>query len=334
MKNKPIKRHLSKKAILQSLADIISLERQTIAGIVRHLDDRYVQALTLMYNCPGKVIVTGVGKSGIIARKIAGTLSSTGTPSIFLHPTDALHGDLGAVQKRDVILALGKSGESTELNDILPVMKKIGVKIIAISATRRSALADHADVLLYTEIRKEACPLNLAPTNSTTAALVVGDALAITLMKMRDFKPEEYALFHPGGKLGKQLLLTVGDLMRTGSRNPVVRENDSVKNLLTIMTQKMAGAAAVVNRTGKLTGLVTDFDVRQIIESGENIFSKSIPEIMNAHPTAVTPEIKAIDALQLMEKRKKPISLLPVVDKRGRAAGLIHIHDILSKGLG
>lgn len=319
--------------IIKEVIKVVESEKNAIAGLEKHIGNEYKKAVEMLFRCKGKVILTGMGKSGMIAQKIAATMVSTGTLAVYLHPADGMHGDLGIVKKNDVVLAIGKSGESDELLGILPVIKKIGAKVISITANMNSTLSSYSDVVLYTRVVKEACPLDLAPTCSTTAALVVGDALAVTLMKMRNFRAKDFALYHPGGKLGKRLLLTAGEIMRTGERNPLIKINDTIKNMLFVITEKMAGAVSVVDNKGRLTGLVTDYDVRKVIERGENIFKKSIKDIMNTDPQYIYPNLKASKVLEIMENREKPISLLPVVSKNKKVVGMIHIHDILSRGL-
>ncbi|MCX5782700.1 MAG: KpsF/GutQ family sugar-phosphate isomerase [Elusimicrobia bacterium] len=319
--------------IIKEVLKVIEIEKKTIEDLSRHIGKEYKKTVEMIFKCKGKVIVTGIGKSGLIAQKIASTFVSTGTLAVYMHTADAMHGDLGIVEKKDIVIAIGKSGESNELLAILPVIKKIGAKVISITANSSSTLSKYSDVILYTKIEKEACPLDLAPTCSTTAALVVGDALAVALMKMRHFKKKDFALYHPGGKLGKRLLLTVGDIMRSGERNPVIKINDTVKNMLFTITEKMSGAVSVVDKNGKLKGLVADYDIRKTIERGENLFKKKISEIMKPDPLYIFPNIKASKALEIMENRDKPISLLPVVDKNKKVIGMLHIHDILAKGL-
>ena len=248
--------------ITKEVLKVVESEKNAIAELAKHVGNEYKKAVEMLFRCKGKVILTGMGKSGMIAQKIAATMVSTGTLAVYLHPADGMHGDLGIVKKSDVVLAIGKSGESDELLGILPVIKKIGAKVISITANRNSTLSSYSDVVLYTRVLKEACPLDLAPTCSTTAALVAGDALAVTLMKMRNFKKKDFALYHPGGKLGKRLLLTAGEIMRSGERNPVIGINDTIKNMLFVITEKMTGAVSVVDKKGRLIGLGTDYVVR------------------------------------------------------------------------
>ncbi|RMF92988.1 MAG: KpsF/GutQ family sugar-phosphate isomerase [Nitrospinota bacterium] len=319
--------------ILQEIRRVLEAEISTLITVRDCVDDSYEKAVSLLYGCTGKVVVTGIGKSGIIAQKIAATMASTGTLALYLHPADGMHGNLGVVRENDVLLAISKSGESEELLGILPSLHQIGVRIITITANPASTLARHSDVVLQTPIEREACPLDLAPTSSTTAALAVGDALALTLMKLKDFKPEHFALYHPGGRLGKRLLLRVKDLMRSGENNPIIRVEESVSTMLCEITRKMTGAVSVVDKDGYLVGLVTDYDIRRALETGKDIFSLTIPQIMNPHPTTIYEDEKAVVALEIMENRERPFSLLPVLNHEERVVGMIHLHDIIGRGL-
>ncbi len=319
--------------ILSEINRVLELEGRTLERLRKAVGPAYEKAVLLLYSCPGKVIVTGIGKSGIIAQKIASTLVSTGTPAMFLHPAEGAHGDIGIAHKDDVILAITKSGESEELIALLPSVRRIGARLIAITANADSTVARRSDIVLLTPVEEEACPLNMAPTCSTTAALVVGDALAMALMKLRNFQPDDFALYHPGGQIGKRLLLTVGDLMRTGARNPVVHVQASVQEMFSEITAKHTGAVSIVDDAGKLVGLVTDYDIRRAIGEGLNIFTMSLREIMNPNPVRVTVEEKAIQALRIMEDREKPLAVLPVVDAESVVRGMIHLHDLIDKGL-
>lgn len=319
--------------ILAEINRVMELEGRTVARLRESVGPAYEEAVRLIYACPGKVILTGIGKSGIIAQKIAATLVSTGTPAMFLHPTEGMHGDIGIAHKDDVIIAISKSGESDELIGLLPTIRRIGARLIAIIAKADSTLARNSDIVLPTPLEEEACPLNMAPTCSTTAALVVGDALAMALMKLRDFQPEEFALYHPGGQIGKRLVLTVRDLMRTGSRNPAVHVRASVQELFSEITAKHLGAVSIVDDAGKLIGLVTDYDIRHAVGEGRDIFKMSIPEIMNPTPIRIQADEKAVEALRLMEEREKPLAVLPVVESDRRVCGMIHLHDLIDKGL-
>jgi arabinose-5-phosphate isomerase len=319
--------------ILSEIKRVIELENRTVARLCETVGPAYEEAVRLLYACPGKVILTGIGKSGIIAQKIASTLASTGMPALFLHPTEGMHGDIGIARKEDVIIAIGRSGESEELIALLPSIRKIGARLISITAKADSTMARHSDIVLVTPVDEEACPLNMAPTCSTTAALVVGDALAMALMKLRNIQPEEFAQYHPGGQLGKRLLLTVRDLMRTGPRNPVVPITASVKDLFSEITDKHLGAVSIVDDAGILVGLVTDYDIRRAVGEGRNIFSMTITQIMNPKPIAIAADNKAIRALRIMEEREKPLAVLPVIEENRMVCGMIHLHDLIDKGL-
>jgi arabinose-5-phosphate isomerase len=319
--------------ILNELRRVIRLEAKTLAHLEESLTPQFEEAVKMLQACQGKVILMGVGKSGLIANKISATMVSTGTPAVFLHGSEGMHGDIGIVAKDDIVIAVGKSGESEELLVLLPFIRKIGARIISITAKAESALARGSDLVLMTPIEEEACPLNMAPTCSTTAALVLGDAMAMALMKLRNFQPDDFALFHPGGQLGKRLLLTVGDCMRKGEANPVIDVSQSIRTMLCEMTSKRAGALSVIDEQQQLLGLVTDFDIRRTLEDGQDPLGLTIAEMMNAKPNWVYEDEKAITTLEFMEKREKPISVLPVLNRQGKVVGMIHLHDLISRGL-
>lgn len=319
--------------IRKEIAAVVATQAKSLIDVKPFIDSSFEAAVNALYRCKGKVVVTGIGKSGLIAQKIASTLSSTGTPSIFLHPVEGMHGNLGALQKSDVVLAIGKSGESEELLGILPAIRKIGAKIISLTSERTSSLARQSDVVLAVPIKREACPLNLAPTTSSTVSLVVGDAIAIALMKMRGFNETNFALYHPGGLLGRRLLLKMSDVMRAGDMNPVANVNDSMTNLLIEMSRKWTGAVSIVNGSGRLVGLVTDYDVRKAFAEGKAIKNVKIRQIMNPKPIFIYADDMAVRALEVMESRKKPLTVLPVIDRKRRAVGMVHLHDLVRKGL-
>lgn len=319
--------------ILEEMRRVIDLEGKTIAELRNNLGPDFEEAIRLLYTCVGKVILTGVGKSGIIAQKIAATMVSTGTPAMFMHGADGLHGEVGILKKEDVLIAIGKSGESEELVTLLPVVRKIGAKVISITTQAQSTMARNSDLVLVTPVEEEACPLNMAPTCSTTAALVLGDAMAMALMKLRNFQPADFALFHPGGQLGKRLLLTVGDMMRSGEANPMIHVSSDARTMLYEITSKRAGAVSVVDDNQHLLGLVTDYDIRRVLESGKDFFTMAISDVMNPKPNFVYLEEKAFHALELMEKREKPISVLPVLDRQEKVVGMVHLHDLVARGL-
>ena len=319
--------------ILAEIRRVIDLEVRTINALKPTLGPAYEEAVRWLFDCQGKVVVTGVGKSGVIAQKISATMVSTGTPAVFLHSAEGMHGGVGIIKQDDIVLAVGKSGESDELLAILPVARKIGAKVISMTAQPHSSMAKRSDLVLHTPIEEEACPLNMAPTCSTTTALVVGDALAVTLMKLRDFRPDDFAINHPGGQLGKRLLLTVGDLMRSGEANPVVHQAKDVRFMLAEMTRQRAGAVSIIDDERRLLGLVTDYDVRQALEAQKDVFGLTIRDIMNAAPEFVFEDENAYSALEKMEKRAKPISVLPVLNRQERVVGMIHLHDLVARGL-
>ena len=319
--------------ILAEIARVMELEARTLTRLREGVGPAYEEAVRLIYACPGKVILTGMGKSGIVAQKIASTMVSTGTPAMFMHPAEGMHGDIGIAHKDDVIIAISKSGESDELIALLPTIRRIGARFIAITPKAESTIARYADIVLVTPVEEEACPLNMAPTCSTTAALVVGDALAMALMKLRNFQPEDFALYHPGGQLGKRLLLTVSDIMRSGEANPIIGVTAGLSNMLCEITSKRAGAVSVVDDDHHLLGLVTDYDIRRVLEKGGDILAMTVPEIMNKKPTFVYVDEKAIRALEIMENREKPFLVLPVLDRREKVVGMIHLHDLVARGL-
>jgi arabinose-5-phosphate isomerase len=320
--------------ILNEIDRVFRLEIETLTKVREAVDENYARAARLLFECSGKVVVTGMGKSGVIAQKISATMVSTGTLAIFLHPGDALHGDVGVIREGDVVVAISKSGETEELLNIFPYVKKVGVPIISITAGLESTVAKESEVVLFTPVDEEACPLNLAPTSSTTAALVVGDALAIALMRMRGLEPDQFAQLHPGGQLGKRLLMTVADIMRSGKDNPMVDIHCEVREMLVEISSKRCGAVSVVNDKGLLVGLVTDYDLRRAMERGGDIFSQSIQDIMNVNPTPIFSDDMAVTALTLMEDRDRPFLVVPVVERASeQVVGMVHLHDLVAKGL-
>lgn len=316
---------------LEQAREVLLLEADCVKRQAELLGEDFVKAIELILQCQGRVIVTGMGKSGLVGRKISATLSSTGTPSFFLHPGEGIHGDLGMVTPSDVVIAISQSGEVDEVLAVLPTIKILGAPIISITGSKNSSLAENSDLSLIVAVEKEACPLGLAPTASTTATLALGDALAVVLLNARNFRPEDFALFHPGGTLGRRLLLTVEKLMHTGDRNPVISENRVIRDALIIMTSHgNHGAAIVVNESGVLTGIVTDGDLRRILNKYEEPLTLPIEQVMTRDPRTISKEKLAAEAMHIMED--KHITVLPVVDPEGRPAGIIHLHDII-KGL-
>ena len=310
---------------------ILLQEADAIRSMSERLDENFARAVDLMYGCTGKIIISGMGKSGIIGQKIAATLSSTGTTAIFLHPADAAHGDLGVVSERDTVICLSKSGMTEELNFILPALRERKVAIIAFTGNPRSYLAMNADVVLDTGIDQEACPYDLAPTTSTTAMLAMGDALAMCLMKKKNFTDQEFALTHPKGSLGKQLTMRVGDVMAQGDALPVVQEEATISDLILEMTSKRYGVSGVVDAEGRLTGIFTDGDLRRLVQTGESFLDKKASEVMTSHPKTVTADMMAKACLELLETWR--ITQLMVCDKERCPVGIVHIHDLVTLGL-
>jgi arabinose-5-phosphate isomerase len=311
---------------LRLAREVLEIEAQAVAALASRLDGRFLDALRLILACRGRVIVTGIGKSGQIGRKIASTLASTGTPSFFVHPGEASHGDLGMITQDDVVLALSHSGESDELMTILPLVKRLGAPLIAMTGNPQSALASLADVVLDAGVEKEACPLNLAPTASTTAALALGDALAVAALDARGFGHEDFARSHPGGTLGRRLLTHVRDVMRTGDDVPVVTAGASFADAVLEISKKRMGMTAVVGADRRLAGIFTDGDLRRALGRGIDVHATPIDAVMTHNPRSIRPEALAAEAVELMEKHKT--TQLPVVDPSGRLVGALNIHDL------
>lgn len=319
---------------LEVAARVLHDEAEAILKLIDRLDTSFEDAVNLISHSSGRVILTGMGKSGHIAKKVSATMASTGTPSFFLHPAEGIHGDLGMVTAQDVIIAYSNSGETGEILNIIPSVKRIGAKMIAVVGNVNSTLAKNSDVVLYAGAEKEADSLGLAPTSSTTAALALGDALAVTLMEKMHFTADNFAVFHPGGSLGRRLLLTVEMVMHKGDNNPVIFENSSIKDALFAMTDKGLGAVSVIDENYMLQGLMTDGDVRRGLENGINFLSLLVKEGMTKKPIVITPDKLAAEALHLMEKHvPHPITVLPVVDNNGKSVGMIHITDLLRQGV-
>ncbi len=280
----------------------LKIEAEAIKSLMRRINKDFNTAVDLLYKCKGKVVVTGIGKSGLIGQKIASTLTGTGTPAFFLHPAEGIHGDLGILSKNDIVIAISNSGETEEILKILPSIKRLGIKLIAMTGGLKSNLAKAADVILDTSVKEEACPLNLAPTASTTATLALGDALAVALLELRGFKEEDFALIHPGGALGKKLLLRVSDLMHTGSEIPLVKINTKMKEVLLEMTSKRFGITGVLNDAGELIGVITDGDLRRALEKYPDILERTSAEIMTTSPKKIEKTALAAKALKIMEE--------------------------------
>jgi arabinose-5-phosphate isomerase len=310
---------------------ILEQEARAIHLIAERLDKHFSDAVELLASCQGKIIISGMGKSGIIAQKIAATMSSTGSTALFLHPADAAHGDLGIVGHEDIVICLSKSGTTEELNFIIPALRQIGARIIAMTGNQRSFLALNADITLDTGIEKEACPYDLAPTTSTTAMLAMGDALAIALMQQKTFTQRDFALTHPKGSLGRRLTVKVTDIMAKGKAIPLVAESASVTDLILEMTSKRYGVSAVVNSEGALCGIFTDGDLRRLVQSGREFLSLNAGSVMTAHPKTVKTSTMAKECLDLLETYR--ITQLLVCDDEQRPVGMVHIHDLITLGL-
>lgn len=312
---------------LELARKVLRIEANAVESLAQRLDNDFQQAIDLILNCQGRVVVSGMGKSGHIANKIAATLASTGTPAFFMHPAEASHGDLGMVTGADVVLMLSNSGEGDELLAILPFIKRMGARLIALTGNPGSTLAREADVHLDAAVAQEACPLGLAPTASTTAALALGDALAVVLLDARGFSEEDFAMSHPGGMLGRRLLVHVSDVMRRGDLIPRVSQSASFSDALLEMTRKGLGMTAVVDEAGHPVGILTDGDLRRLFEKGVNFNQASVVEVMHVNPLTITPGKLAVEVVELMEERK--INGLLVVDEQGMLVGALNMHDLL-----
>jgi arabinose-5-phosphate isomerase len=311
--------------------EVIKIEADAIAGLAKRIDRQFLKAVDLIATTQGRVIVTGMGKTGIIGRKIAATFSSTGTPSISMHSAEAVHGDLGQVKKQDVVLIISHSGETEETTRLLPILKKIGARTIALTGNPRSSLAKFCDVVLNVGVKSEGCPLGLAPMASTTATLVMGDALAACLIVRKGFRKEDFAFYHPAGSLGRRLLLKVEDIMRTGSAYSKVTPNQPIREVLLAITRARCGSASVVDKRGKLIGIFTDGDLRRHLEMGADIMGVKVKDIMTHRPSVIVGDKLAAEAFALLKDKK--IDELPVVDASGRSVGLLDIQDLLRAGL-
>ena len=310
---------------------VLKIEADSIRRLIFRIDKDFEKAVNLIFNSKGRAVVTGMGKAGIVGQKISATLSSTGTPSLWLHSAEAVHGDLGRVRKEDIIIALSNSGETEEILKLIPSIKKIGIKLIAMTGRLNSTLAKNSDAVLDVSIKEEACPLGLAPMASTTTMLAMGDALCAALMDKRNFKRSDFAFLHPGGNLGKQLLLKVEDIMRKGDKNPLVGENDKVKDVLLTITAARAGSATVVDGNGKIKGIFTDGDLRRHLEEDPDLSKRKVKDVMTKKPKTLKKDCLAVEGLRILKEYK--IDEIPIVDEKNRAIGLLDVQDILNAGL-
>ncbi|UKM63673.1 KpsF/GutQ family sugar-phosphate isomerase [Flavobacteriaceae bacterium GSB9] len=317
-----------KNAILSLAKQTIEMESKAVLNLSRLITDDFADAVQEIYNGKGRVIITGIGKSAIIGNKIVATLNSTGTPAIFMHAADAIHGDLGLILKDDIVICLSKSGNTPEIKVVVPLIKRVNNKLIAITGNKDSFLGQHADYILNTYVEKEACPNNLAPTTSTTAQLVMGDALAICLLELRGFSSNDFAKYHPGGALGKKLYLRVEDIS-SANQKPKVEANTSIKDVIVEITEKMLGVTAVVEND-KIIGIITDGDLRRMLTKVNDFSNLTAKDIMSLNPKRITARSMAIDAIELMEAHE--ISQL-LVEENGNYAGVVHLHDLIKEGI-
>ena len=317
--------------LIERARDFIRIEAAAVAGLESVLGEDFERAVGLLLECRGRIVTTGMGKAGLIARKVAATLASTGTPALFVHPAEAIHGDLGMITAQDVVVAFSHQGQTEELLRLMPYIKHIQAPLVCVTSNPESELARYSDVRLILCIEKEACPLNLAPTASTTAMLALGDTLALVTLEARGFKPEDYAIFHPGGSLGRRLLTKVSDLMHTGEANPVVSLETSLSEAIVLIAKKKLASTSVVDSDGRLVGFFTDGDFSRLMARGETNLARPIAEVMTRGPKSARPEMMAVKALEILREYK--IIELPVVDEAGRAIGLIHLHDITRAGI-
>lgn len=315
---------------IQRARTVLRIEAEAIRRLIPRIGRSFLAAVELVAGCKGRVIVTGMGKAGLIGQKLSATLASTGTPSHWVHPAEAIHGDVGRITKQDVVLILSNSGETEELTRLLPVIKRLGARLIALTGNPRSTLAAHSDLALDVSVKQEACSLNLAPTSSTTAMLAMGDALAVVVAERKGFQEHDFALLHPGGQLGRRLLLRVGDLMRHGAANPIVREGARIKDVLLAITKARAGAASVVDARGRLLGIFTDGDLRRHLDDTPNVTQRRVGEIMTKHPKTIGAGRLAVEALRLLQEHQ--IDELVVVDGGRRPIGLLDVQDLLKAG--
>ena len=316
---------------IKSAAQVIDIERKAVEALHKALNQDFEAACDLMLNCQGRVVVTGMGKSGHIANKIAATLASTGTPAFYVHPGEASHGDLGMFRKKDVVLALSNSGETGEVLTLLPVLKRIGCKLIAMTGNENSSLSRNSDVHLNAKVEQEACPLGLAPTASTTASLVLGDALAVTLLEARGFTADDFALSHPGGALGRKLLLTNNNIMHKGERLPLVKNDVLLKDAIIEISAKGLGMTGVIDDEGTLVGIFTDGDLRRWLDKGGDITKMPITDVMTENFVATTENLLAAETLKLMED--KMINGLFIIDAQRKPIGALNMHDLLKAGV-
>ena len=317
--------------IIQKGKEVIRIESEAVANLSDSIDGEFVKAVEVIYNSKGRVVLSGMGKSGLIARKIVATLNSTGTAAIYLHPTDALHGDLGMVRQEDVVILISKSGNTEEISNLIPMLKRLKVTLIAMSGNKNSKLGSECDIFLNISVKEEACPHDLVPTASTTATLAMGDALSVALLQKRGFTAEDFAYLHPGGSLGKRLSLEIKEIMIRGDKIPKVLENTSIKDVILEITSKRLGTTTVVNDAGKLTGVITDGDLRRLLERTLDIKDLTAKDIMTHNPKVIKENYLASFALQQMENFK--ITAMIIIDDKSMPIGIVHLHELINLGL-
>ncbi len=310
---------------------VLQIEAHAVQALINRLDERFTKTVDLLYNCKGKVVVSGMGKSGLIGQKVAATLASTGTPSFFLHPAEGVHGDLGMLARRDALIAISNSGETKEILQLLPYIERMGIPTVALTGKMGSTLAKHSDVVLDVSVSEEACPMGLAPTASTTATLAMGDALAVALLQKRGFKSEDFAQFHPGGTLGRRLLIKVRDLMHVGEELPQVQEQATGSSAISEMSAKKLGMTTVIDRAGALIGVITDGDLRRFVQQGRNVIEATAGTLASRTPRTIGPDDLAARAVEMMERYS--ITTLVVTEGERRMVGVIHLHDLLKNGI-
>jgi len=314
---------------------VLAIEARAIEELIGRIDMRFAEAVDTLHDSKGRVVVTGMGKSGLIGKKISATFASTGTPSFFLHPAEGIHGDIGMVMREDAVLMISNSGETGEIIALLPTFKRMNLRLICLTGRPLSTLARNSDVVLDVSVKEEACPMNLVPTASTTVTLAMGDALAVALLEKRGFKEEDFALFHPGGTIGRRLLLTVGEMMHTGADIPMVDEESTMKDVICVITSKKLGMTTVVDQDKRLTGIITDGDLRRLLEKetgkGTDILKLRAKEVMTRNPKVLHKGALAVSAVQIMETHS--ITSLVILDNDRTVSGIIHLHDLLKKGI-
>ncbi|MEA2062119.1 MAG: KpsF/GutQ family sugar-phosphate isomerase [Gemmatimonadota bacterium] len=316
--------------VLEQARRVVQVEAGAVAGLADHLDENFTRAVEMIYNCSGRVIVSGVGKSGLIGRKLAATLTSTGSPALFIHPVDSMHGDMGLVSGDDVFIAVSKSGETSELEQLLHLFKRLDVEIVAVTGRPDSSLARLADVVLDVSVPQEACPHDLAPTASSTAAMVMGDALAVCLLLRRNFGPEDFAALHPAGTLGRRMLLKVREVMLSGDELPILGQRATMKEVLIVLVGHR-GICVVVSDDGHLVGVCTDGDLKRLLSRTTDFLDIPVTEVMNKTPKSIHPEELCVTAARKMENFS--IVSMPVVDEAGRVVGVVHLHDLMRAGV-